>query len=287
MYGTIEAGGTKFVCALGNERFEVVKRESFPTTTPEETMERVYQFFDGTNLTAMGVGSFGPIDINPASPTYGYITHTPKTKWKHYNLLEAVKSRYQVPTGWTTDVNLSALGESYNGAGQGKRSILYLTVGTGIGGGAVVDGRILEGFGHPEMGHITVPKHPDDREFAGICPYHGDCLEGLSSGPTIDARLQKKGVELPEDHPIWDVFAHYLAHGVLNYTMMLRPERIILGGGVMKSPLLLSKVQKLFTRLVNDYVELPDPESYLVRPAHGDNAAVIGGFVLAEQICRA
>lgn len=287
MYGSIEAGGTKFVVALGNERLEVVKRESFPTTTPEETMERVFQFFDGAELKAIGIGSFGPIDVNPSSPTYGYITNTPKTKWKYYDFLGAIQSRYSCPVGWTTDVNLSALGESYSGAGQGKRSVIYLTVGTGIGGGAVVDGRLLEGFGHPEMGHIKVPKHPDDQDFPGICPYHGDCLEGLSSGPTIDARLQQKGADLPPDHPIWDILAYYLAHGVLNYTMMLRPECIILGGGVMKSPLLLSKVQTLFQRLVNEYVELPDLESYLVRPAHGDNAAVIGGFVLAEQACRA
>ncbi|MEF2966672.1 ROK family protein [Paenibacillus sp. M1] len=282
MYGAIEAGGTKFVCAVGNEAFEVLDRIAFPTTTPEETLTQVFEFFDRYELKAIGIGSFGPIDINRDSPTYGYIKNTPKLAWANFDLLGAVKQRYGVPVGWNTDVNIAALSEAAKGAGEGMRNVLYLTVGTGIGGGAVIGGRMLEGFGHPEMGHIKVRKHPDD-PFAGTCPYHGDCLEGLAAGPSIDARVKKKGYELGQDHEVWDYLAHYLAQALYNYSMVLRPEVIVLGGGVMKSPVLLSKVKGILLELIAGYIDIPSIDRYLVPPKLGDDVGVIGGFLLAKM----
>ena len=283
MYGAIEAGGTKFVCAVGNRDFEVVQRVSFPTTTPEETMASVFQFFDQYELEAIGIGSFGPIDIRIDSPTYGYIMNTPKPTWGQFDFLGAVKRRYNIPVGWNTDVNIAALGEATKGAGIGLDSVLYLTVGTGIGGGAIVNGRMLEGFGHPEMGHIKVQRHPSD-SFAGTCPYHHDCLEGMAAGPSIEARLHKKGFEIEQDHEVWDYLAHYLAQALYDYSLILRPGVIVLGGGVMKSPVLLSKTKGKVVEFMADYVDMPPIDQYLVYPKLGDDVGIIGGFILAENM---
>ncbi|MDP4114207.1 MAG: ROK family protein, partial [Bacillota bacterium] len=179
MYGSIEAGGTKFVCAIGNEDYEVQERVAFPTTTPSETLKQVFDFFDRFDLEAIGIGSFGPIDIARHSKTYGYIKSTPKRLWQDFDFLGEMKKRYSIPIGWSTDVNVAALSEAAIGAGKGLDSVLYLTVGTGIGGGAIIDGRILEGFSHPEMGHIKVQQHMMDT-FTGNCPFHGNCLEGMA-----------------------------------------------------------------------------------------------------------
>lgn len=282
MYGAIEAGGTKFVCAVGNEKFEVVERVAFPTTTPEETLAQVYQFFDRFDIRAIGIGSFGPIDVNPKSATYGYILNTPKAGWANYNFLGAVKERYHIPVGWTTDVNIAALSEAERGAGQGMNSVLYLTIGTGIGGGAVVNGQLLEGISHPEMGHIKVQRHPNDH-FQGLCPFHHDCLEGMAAGPTIDARLNRKGFEVEQDHEVWGYLAHYLAQALTNFSMVLRPQVIVLGGGVMKSPTLLKQVKQLTVEAVADYIDIPDIDNYLVYPQLGDHVGIIGGFLLAAQ----
>lgn len=282
MYGAIEAGGTKFVCAVGNHDFEVVHRVSFPTTTPEETMASVFQFFDQYELEAIGIGSFGPIDIRPDSPTYGYITNTPKLAWAQFDFLGAVKRRYPIPVGWNTDVNIAALGEVTKGAGAGLDNVLYLTVGTGVGGGAIVNGRMLEGFGHPEMGHIKVQRHSKD-SFEGTCPYHHDCLEGMAAGPSIEARLHKKGSEIEQDHEIWNYLAYYLAQALYNYTLILRPGVIVLGGGVMKSPVLLSKMKEKVIAFMADYVDTPPIDQYLVYPQLGDDVGIIGGFILAKN----
>jgi fructokinase len=282
LYGAIEAGGTKFVCAIGNEQLKVVERVSFPTTTPEETLKQVFAFFDQFALKAIGIGSFGPIDLNPASNTYGYIKNTPKPLWKDFPFLGEVKNRYHIPVGWTTDVNAAALSEATIGAGKGLRSVLYLTVGTGIGGGAIVAGKILEGFSHPEMGHIMVQRHPMDH-FEGICPFHRNCLEGMASGPSIEARVNRKGNELDPGHEIWDFLADYLAQALSAYTLMLRPEILILGGGVMKSPNLLLKTKSLLQELIHDYVEIPPMDRYVTSPKLGDDAGIMGGFILAKQ----
>lgn len=282
MFGAIEAGGTKFVCAVSDENFTIKERVSIPTTTPEETMTEVFSFFDQYELTAIGIGSFGPIDVNKESDTYGYITSTPKTAWKFYDFLGSVKNRYFVPIGWTTDVNAAALGEIKLGAAKGLKSCVYLTVGTGIGGGAVINGELLEGYGHPEMGHIPVRLHPNET-YKGTCPYHGDCLEGIAAGPAIEGRFGKKGHLLADQEEVWEMEAYYLAQALMNYTLILSPERIVLGGGVMKQKQLYPLVRQKFAELINDYVQVPDLEQYIVAPGLEDNAGILGSLLLAAD----
>ena len=282
MFGAIEAGGTKFVCAVSDENFTIKERVSIPTTTPEETMTEVFSFFDQYELTAIGIGSFGPIDVNKESDTYGYITSTPKTAWKFYDFLGSVKNRYSVPIGWTTDVNAAALGEIKLGAAKGLKSCVYLTVGTGIGGGAVINGELLEGYGHPEMGHIPVRLHLNET-YKGTCPYHGDCLEGIAAGPAIEGRFGKKGHLLTDQEEVWEMEAYYLAQALMNYTLILSPERIVLGGGVMKQKQLYPLVRQKFAELINDYVQVPDLEQYIVAPGLEDNAGILGSLLLAAD----
>lgn len=282
MFGAIEAGGTKFVCAVSDENFTIKERVSIPTTTPEETMTEVFSFFDQYELTAIGIGSFGPIDVNKESDTYGFITSTPKTAWKFYDFLGSVKNRYSVPIGWTTDVNAAALGEIKLGAAKGLKSCVYLTVGTGIGGGAVINGELLEGYGHPEMGHIPVRLHPNET-YKGTCPYHGDCLEGIAAGPAIEGRFGKKGHLLADQEEVWEMEAYYLAQALMNYTLILSPERIVLGGGVMKQKQLYPLVRQKFAELMNDYVQVPDLEQYIVAPGLEDNAGILGSLLLAAD----
>jgi len=279
MFGAIEAGGTKFVCAVGDAALNIVKRVSLPTTTPEETLAAVFEFFDQFELEAMGIGSFGPIDANPASETYGHILATPKLAWAHFDFLGAVKSRYGVPVGWTTDVNAAALGEYERGAGQGLDSCLYLTVGTGIGGGAIVKGGLLEGL---EMGHIWLRKHALD-DFAGSCPYHGSCLEGLASGPAIADRYGLKGSELEETHEAWNLEAYYIGQALMNYVLTLNPKRIILGGGVMKQSQLYPKIRHELELLMQQYVPLPVLQNFVVAPALADDAGITGALLLARK----
>ncbi|SHJ28486.1 fructokinase [Geosporobacter subterraneus DSM 17957] len=283
MFGAIEAGGTKFVCAVGDENFNIIDRISFPTTYPGETMERIFDFFDRyKDLKAIGIGSFGPIDINIHSEKYGYITSTPKTNWRNFNFLGEMKKHYNLPIGWTTDVNAACLGEYEIGSAVDNHSCLYLTVGTGIGGGAILDGKIIEGFGHTEMGHIIIRNHPHD-DFEGVCPYHKNCLEGLAAGPSIEKRYGIKAENLDEDHRIWRIVAYYLAQALVNYTLILRPEKIILGGGVMNQAGMIDFVREAFASLLAGYVETPDLDSYIVTPSLGDNAGIIGGLILARR----
>lgn len=282
IYGAIEAGGTKFVCAVSDEQGKIKEKVSIPTTTPEETLGEVFAYFDQFDLSAIGIGSFGPIDVNPASYTYGYVTTTPKTAWINYDFLGAVKKRYAIPVGWTTDVNAAALGELKRGAALGLSSCVYLTVGTGIGGGAVVNGELLSGYGHPEMGHILVRLHPDET-FEGLCPYHGNCLEGIAAGPAIEQRHGKKGYELADNSAVWEMEAYYIAQALMNYTLVLSPERIVLGGGVMKQAQLFPLIRQEFEKLMGGYVQLPTLEDYIVPPALGDNAGITGCLLLAAE----
>ncbi|EXJ22917.1 Fructokinase [Alkalibacterium sp. AK22] len=282
MLGAIEAGGTKFVLAVSDDQLNIVERVSVPTTTPDETFEKVFEFFDRFEVNAIGIGSFGPIDVNQDSSTYGYITSTPKTAWEHTDFIGKMKDRYAVPIGWTTDVNAAALGELTKGSAVGKKSCLYLTVGTGVGGGAVINGEPLEGFGHPEMGHILVRRHPEDA-YEGNCPYHKDCLEGLAAGPAIEKRYGKKAQELAEDKKVWEIEAYYLAQALLSYTLILSPERIILGGGVMKQKQLFPLIRQEFARLLNDYVQTPDLNEYIIPPGLEDDAGITGCLILAQK----
>ena len=283
MLGAIEAGGTKFVCAVSNEKLEILERISLPTTTPDETMKNVFEFFDKYDLDAIGVGSFGPIDVNKKSKTYGYITTTPKLAWANYNFVGALKDRYNIPIGWTTDVNAAALGELKKGAAVGLQSCIYLTVGTGIGGGAMINGQFLEGYGHPEMGHILIRMHPND-QFKGICPYHKNCLEGVASGPAIEDRWGKKAYELVDNEEVWKIEAFYLAQALMTYTLTINPERIVLGGGVMKQRQLFHYIRKELEKLMNNYVTMPDLDEYIVSPGLGDNSGIIGCLLLAQEV---
>ncbi|MGN9163956.1 ROK family protein [Tissierellaceae bacterium HCP3S3_D8] len=283
MLGAIEAGGTKFVCAVSDEDLNIVERTSFFTSYPFETLRKVFDFFDSyEDLKAIGIGSFGPIDINKKSPKYGYVTSTPKPGWKDFNFLGEMKEHYNIPIGWTTDVNAACLGEYEVGSAIKDNSCIYLTIGTGIGGGAIFNGNFIEGFGHPEMGHIIVRPHPKD-DFKGWCPYHGDCLEGLAAGPSVEKRYGVKAQSLGPDHEIWNILAYYIAQGLVDYTLILRPEKIILGGGVMKQRHILELIKKEFIALLGNYVEVPPIDQYIVNPSLGDNAGIIGGLILAKQ----
>ncbi|NBA62566.1 MULTISPECIES: ROK family protein [Enterococcus] len=284
MYGGIEAGGTKFICAVSNQG-EIIEKISVPTTLPEETLALVFDFFDRFELEAIGIGSFGPIGIDPTNERYGYVLATPKQGWRDFDFLGSIKQRYDVPLAWTTDVNAAAYGELLKGAAQGKNSCIYLTVGTGIGGGVVLNSDILSGSAHPEMGHIMVKRHPEDN-YEGTCPFHKDCLEGLAAGPSIEARTGIKGQNLPEDHPVWDIQAYYLAQALVNYTLTLAPEKIILGGGVMNQAHLLQKVREQFMTLMAGYMETPPVDEYIVQWGMPNESGIIGSLLLAEKAHR-
>lgn len=286
-YGGIEAGGTKFICAVSDENFKILEETSIPTTTPEETLARVFEFFDQFELVSMGIGSFGPIGIDPSRDSYGYVLSTPKQGWAQYDFLGNMKEHYpNLPFAWTTDVNAAAYGEIKKGAAQGKKSCVYLTVGTGIGGGVVLNGEIFSGINHPEMGHIHVKRHPDDT-YAGTCPYHHDCLEGLAAGPSLEARTGIKGQDLPEDHPIWDIQAYYIAQALMSYTLTLAPEIIVLGGGVMNQDHLLLKIRQQYVAQMNGYMETPEPSEYIVRWGLPNKSGITGCLMLAADVAKA
>jgi fructokinase len=281
MLAAIEAGGTKFVCAVGDEFGNISEKISIPTTVPEETMGKVIEFFKRFPLKAIGIGSFGPIDVNKESPTYGSITSTPKMAWKDYPIVNELKKAFSVPIGFNTDVNAAALGEATLGAAKGLDSCMYITVGTGIGAGAVVHGKLLQGLSHPEMGHILVRRHPNDL-FQGKCPYHNDCLEGLAAGPAIEARWGAKGDQLVARAEVWEMEGYYLAQALMQYILILSPKKIILGGGVMHQKQIFSYLYHYLGELLNDYIDLPELSNYIVRPSLGGNAGITGALMLAQ-----
>lgn len=281
--GAIEAGGTKIVCGIGTERGEVVERVSFPTGRPEETLPQMIDYFRDKPVRAIGVGSFGPINLDRSSPLYGYVTTTPKPGWSNYDFLGQLKEAFDVPFGWDTDVNAAALAEATWGAAKGLDSCLYYTVGTGIGVGVYAEGRLVHGLMHPEGGHVPVRKHPDDA-FAGLCPYHGDCLEGLAAGPAIEKRWGVKGSDLPSEHPAWTMEAYYIAQALTSAILMLAPRRIILGGGVMHQEQLFPLIRAEVERSLNGYLNVPELldglDGYIVPPGLGDNAGLCGALAL-------
>lgn len=292
LIGGIEAGGTKFVCAVGTGPDDLRAEERFPTTTPEETIGRAIAFFKESReqfgpLAAVGIAAFGPLDPNEGSPTYGYITSTPKPGWANTDFVGAVESALDVPVAFDTDVNGAALGEWRWGAGQGLDNLLYLTVGTGIGGGALIDGRPLHGLVHSEMGHIAMPHDRAADPYPGHCPYHGDCLEGLASGPAMNARWGQRAETLPPDHLAWELEAHYLAMALRTFICTLSPQRIILGGGVMQQPHLLAAVRQKTLDYLNGYVQSPVVLSaidhYIIPPGLGNRAGVLGAIALGKM----
>lgn len=285
MYGGIEAGGTKFVCAVGDEKGNIIERVQIPTTIPEETMPQVIAFFKQFDVKAIGIGSFGPIDVNRESSSYGNITSTPKIAWRDYPLVNKIKEVFEVPIGFNTDVNAAALGEATFGAAKGLDSCLYITVGTGIGAGAIVQGQLLQGLSHPEMGHILIRKHAND-SYQGKCPYHHDCFEGLAAGPALEERWGEKGINLAGRQEVWDLEGYYIAQAIMQYVLILSPKRIIVGGGVMKQKQVFSSIYKYLPEFVNGYVDMPDLSTYIVSPGLGDNAGIVGSFMLADRALK-
>lgn len=291
IYAGIEAGGTKFVCAVGTGPEDIRSSVSFPTTSPEETLGRTIEFLrqqgGASTLAAIGVASFGPVDLQPGSPTYGYITTTPKPGWANCDVVGALKQHFDLPVGFDTDVNGAALGEWRWGAAQGLDTFVYLTIGTGIGGGGMVNGKMLHGLVHPEMGHMLLRRDPEQDPFPGSCPYHAGCLEGLASGPALERRWGVRAETLPPDHPAWALEAHYIALGLVNLIVVLSPQRIILGGGVMQQPQVFPLLRTRVLELLNGYVQAPQIlrgiEEYIVPPGLGSRAGVAGALALAMQ----
>ena len=286
LYGGIEAGGTKFVCAVGDASGQIIDECVIKTTVPEETLPQVIDFFkQHARLKAIGIGSFGPIDTNPQSKKYGFILQTPKKAWIDCDFLGTIQKGLGLPVGFSTDVNAAALGEYYYGAAKGFYNTLYMTVGTGIGAASLIDGKILQGMGYSEMGHMLIPHDKTQDPFLGACVYHGDCFEGLACGTAIKTRWQlRSALDLPPGHDAWDLEAEYLAAGLMNCILILSPQRIILGGGVMRQAQLFPLIHQKLKEKIHGYVSLPDNlAGYILAPGLGDRSGVIGSFVIARQ----
>ncbi len=291
LYGGIEAGGTKFVCAIGSSPDDIRAEVRFPTTHPQETLAKAIEFFrqymvkTNTRLAGIGIGSFGPLDLNPDSEHFGKITATPKAGWSFTPLVQVVGEGTGLPVVLDTDVNAAALGEGRWGAAQGLRNFIYITIGTGIGGGLIIDGKPVHGLVHPEMGHIRLAHDLQADPFVGVCPFHGDCFEGLANGPALYARLGKPAETLPDYHPIWELEADYIARALNDIICIVSPQRIILGGGVMQQvhlfPMIRARVQQLLNRYVHAPEILEKIENYIVPPGLGGRAGVLGAIALA------
>ena len=281
--GALEAGGTKMVCAIGNENGEIFERVSFPTETPEITVPKMIEYFKEREIEALGIACFGPIDLNKKSDTYGYITTTPKLAWVNYDIVGAFKKELNVPIGFDTDVNGSALGEATWGVTQGLENSIYITIGTGVGMGIITNGKLLHGMLHPEAGHMLLRKHPEDT-YEGKCPYHKTCLEGLAAGPAIEARWGKKGIELADKKEVWEMEAIRISIALVDLICILSPQRIILGGGVMHQEHMMPLVREEVKKQLNGYLktkELEDLENYIVLPSLNDNQGIMGCLKLA------
>ena len=294
LYGGIEAGGTKFVCVVASGPNHIVDEIRYETTNPQETLGRAIQFFQpfvtSGQISAIGVGCFGPLDVNPESSTYGFITGTPKPGWSNTDVLGTLKRALQAAIAFDMDVNAAALGEYLWGASKGCDPSLYLTIGTGIGGGYIVDGRPLIGMLNLEMGHLRIPHDRELDPFVGSCPFHEDCFEGLASGPAIEKRLGQAGARIPEGDPFWNLETDYIASALMNYILTLSPKKIVLGGGVMQRGFLFQKIRWRVRELLNGYVSsksiLEHIEDYIVPPGLGNQSGSLGAIALAMQVNR-
>lgn len=294
LYGGIEAGGTKFVCVVASGPGQVVDEIRFRTTTPDETLGKAIQFFrpfvESGQIGAIGVGAFGPLDSNPQSPTYGFVTATPKPGWSNTDILGTLRRGLQISIAVDMDVNTAALGEYLWGASKGCDPSLYLTIGTGIGGGYIVHGKPLVGLLSLEMGHVLIPHSRERDPFPGHCPFHGDCFEGLASGPAIQKRLGRMGAMIPEEDPYWDIETDYIASALMNYILTLSPKKIILGGGVMQRGFLFPNIRRRVQELLNGYVASKkiseDVDDYIVPPGLGNQSGSLGAIALAMQMAE-
>lgn len=283
--GALEAGGTKMVCAVGDETGRIFEQTSIPTETPEITMPKLTAYFKEREVEALGIGCFGPIELDQSSPQYGYITSTPKTAWRNFHMVGAFASVLKCPIGFDTDVNASVLGEVTFGQAGGKNCVIYLTIGTGIGGGIYIDGKLLHGMLHPETGHVLIRKKNNDN-YGGKCPYHRNCLEGLASGPAIEARWGRKAAELADRPEVWDLEADYIAQALTGYILTLSPEMIILGGGVMHQEQLFPLIRDKVTAMLGGYIQtekLRSMERYIVPASLHDDQGIMGCLELARR----
>jgi len=293
LYGAIEAGGTKFSCAVGTGPEDLTAQARIPTTSPQETLARCLEFFRAQpKLDALGVGCFGPLELNREAAQYGHVTTTPKPSWSNADIVGPLRRALSLPVGFDTDVNAAVLGEARWGAAQNLDTAIYITIGTGIGGGALLGGQLAHGLVHPEMGHLLVPREPDDLAFTGSCPFHGArCWEGLASGPALERRWGKPAETLPADHPAWDLEARYIASALTSLVLVLSPERVILGGGVMQMDALFPVIRRYLARSLAGYVQAQalnqDIDQYVVAPFLGTRSGIAGAIALAERAALA
>ena len=287
LFGALEAGGTKMVCAIGNELGEIIESLSLPTLAPFETMPKLVNFFKNYKIDSLGIGSFGPLDLNKKSKNYGFITSTPKLAWKDYPLLTVFAEELGVPVELDTDVNAAALAEIKLGAAKGLSSCLYVTIGTGVGGGLIVENNLVHGLVHPEIGHMYLLPHKDDPMPEGACPYHGNCLEGLASGPSIQKRWGISAKDLSAEHKAWKIEAYYLAQMCVNVILTVSPEKIVLGGGVMQQkhifPLIRQETQRLLASYVAHDDILNNIDNYIVSPGLDTYSGIKGALLLAKK----
>jgi fructokinase len=291
-FGGIEAGGTKFNCIIAQDPEHILAESTIPTQTPQETIQEVIQFFKeseanhGIRIDAMGIACFGPVNLDQNDPGYGSITSTPKLQWQNTPLLAQLRTVFDIPFGFDTDVNGAALGEGKWGAGQGLSDFMYVTIGTGIGGGVICNGQPVHGLIHPELGHLLMKHDLANDPYPGRCPFHGDCLEGLASGPAMTDRWGISTHDMASDHPAWDLEALYIGQAIHNWVVSYSPKRIILGGGVMKKPGLLEMVRQVANESLNGYVDSElikkVNDSYIVSPQLGDRAGSMGAITLAS-----
>ena len=295
LYGGIEAGGTKFVCMVASDPENIVAEIKFPTTTPEETIQRTNDFFrpfiQRGELAAIGLGSFGPVDLDQRSPTYGFITGTPKPNWSFTDLLGGVKRELQLPIAYDTDVNAAALGELYwVPENKDLDPFIYITVGTGIGTGVIANGKPVHGLVHPEAGHMAIPHDWQEDPFAGGCPFHGDCWEGLANGPAMAQRWGRPADTLADDHPGWDLEAKYIALAIVNQIYLYSPQRIVLGGGVSQHRGITAKSTMKTQQILNGYVQsdmiMNHIDRYIVSPGLGNRSGVLGAIAMAMEFSK-
>ena len=283
--GALEAGGTKMVCAVGTEDGKILDRVSIPTETPEITMPKLVDYFKERGVEALGIACFGPIELDKKAANYGSITSTPKIAWRDYNIVKDFEDALHCPIGFDTDVNGSVLGEVTFGQAKGKSCVMYLTFGTGVGGGIYIEGKLLHGMLHPEAGHVLIRKRSDDN-YEGKCPYHRTCLEGMTAGPAIEERWGKKAIELADKPEVWDLEADYIAQALVGYILTLSPEMIILGGGVMHQEQLFPLIRTKVLEMLNGYVqadELKDIDHYIVPASLHDDQGIMGCLELARR----
>jgi fructokinase len=288
LYGGIEAGGTKFNCIVAAGPDKILTETRFPTTTPAETIGKVIEFFKQNGpVSSIGIAGFGPLDLDPASPTYGYITRTPKAGWVNTDIRGWIQRELGVPVGIDTDVNAASIAEGLWGACRGLDNFVYFTIGTGIGGGAVVNGKPLHGLVHPEMGHMSLPHNLQEDPFPGSCPYHTDCFEALATGPSMNKRWGQPAETLPIDHPAWELEAKYISLAMRSVICILSPQKIVLGGGVMQQAQLFGMIHRMTREYLNNYIQSPaiieHIEEYIVAPGLGTYSGMLGALALAMQ----